>query len=80
MVCSLIVTLDCLVRFIEKGYYTLPACDSQALSSYFENVCKHTLVFRFFLRIMQILDVQNRKCFKFLRESKFPSSHLHTGN
>lgn len=80
MICSLIVSLNCLFRFIERGFYTLPAYDSQAPSNYFENVHKHTLVFRFFLRLMQIFDVQNWSCLKFLRESKFSSSHVHAEN
>lgn len=80
MICSLIVTLNCLFSFIEIGFYTLPAYYSQALSNYFENVRKHTLLFRFFLRLMQIFDVQNWNCLKFVRENKFSSSHLHTGN
>lgn len=38
--CSLIVTLNCLFKFIEIGFYTLPAYGSQAPSNYFENVRK----------------------------------------
>lgn len=56
---SVIVTLNCLFRFIEIGFCALPAYDSQAPANYFENVHKHTLVFRFFLRIIEIFDVQN---------------------
>lgn len=78
MIHSFIVTLNCLFRFIEIGFCALPAYDSQAPSNYFENVHKHTLVFRFFLRLMQIFDVQNWNCLKFVGESKF--SHLHAGN
>lgn len=57
IISGLIVTLNWLFRFIEKDFYTLPACDSPVPSNYFENVYKHTLVFRFFLRLVQILDV-----------------------
>lgn len=48
---SLIDTLNCLFRLIERGFYTLPAYDGQAPSNYFDNVHKHTLVFRFFSQI-----------------------------
>lgn len=43
-----IVIFNCLCRFVEMGFYTLPEYDSQAPSNYVENVCRHTFIFIFF--------------------------------